>query len=172
MDRVSVPFVEIKKELLNDPEFKEEYDKLKQEYQVTDELQALTMELQTLSDSGRHKKEFEQKLKRWHELKRQKIITMLQPILLSIYGDNIAEIISFTADDLGYVNLALLLDNCTVDTDDNRQVMQEKIEQIEMQENLCGDSIMYWEIDWESYRKKNCSLYDEVRSGQIVYSRR
>ena len=54
MDRVSVPFVEIKKELLNDPEFKKEYDKLKQKYQVTDELQALTMELQTLSDSGRN----------------------------------------------------------------------------------------------------------------------
>ena len=110
MDRVSVPFVEIKKELLNEPEFKEEYDKLKQEYQVTDELQALTMELQTLSDSGRHKKEFEQKLKMWHELKQQKIITMLQPILLSIYGENIMEIISFVTDDLSYINLALLLE--------------------------------------------------------------
>lgn len=138
---------------------------------IDKKLQTLIIELQTLRESE-HKAEFKKKLARWHELKQQKIITMLQPILLSIYGDNIAEIISFAGDDLGYVNLALLLDNCNVNTDDSRQMIQEKIEQIEMQENLCGDSIMYWEIDRESYRKKNCSLYDEVRSGQIVYSRR
>ena len=170
MDRVSVPFVEIKKELLNDPEFKEEYDKLKQEYQVTDELQALTMELQTLSDSGRHKKEFEQKLKRWHELKQQKIIAMLQPILLSIYGENIMEIISFVADDLSYINLALLLENHVRDTK-NREMLQTEVEKIEEQENLCGESIMVWEIDWKSYMHHNSMLYDDIRSGHTIYCR-
>ena len=49
-------------------------------------------------------------MKRWHELKHQKIIAMLQPILLSIYGENIMEIISFVTDDLSYINLALLLE--------------------------------------------------------------
>lgn len=178
MNKASVPFAEIKKELLSNPEVKEEYDKLEAEYKsinqmnqqdIDKELQTLIIELQTLRESE-HKAEFEKKLARWHELKQQKIIAMLQPILLSIYGENIMEIISFEADDLSYINLALLLENHVRDTK-NREMLQTEIEKIEERENLCGESITVWEIDWKSYMHHNSILYDNIRSGHTIYCR-
>lgn len=183
MSKMSVPFHKIKKELLSDPAVKSEYDSLDTEYKVISqmiqdgtekdqELQALICELQALSRRNEDNNvEYQEKLKKWYELKRQKIIDMLLPVLISVYGNSVEEIIMYEDDELGFVNLAILLNDSNVDTIENKELIQKEAERIEMKESLCGDSIMIWIFDYDAFAHHDNMLYDTVRSGRTIYRR-
>ena len=181
MNKASVPFHKIKKELLSDPAVKAEYDSLDTEYKVISQMienraekdhQALICELQALSGRNEDNNvEYQEKLKKWYELKRQKIIDMLLPVLISMYGNSVEEIIMYEDDELGFVNLAILLSDSDVDTIENKELIQKEAERIEMKENLCGNSIMIWTFDYDAFAHHDNMLYDTVRSGHTIYSR-
>ena len=183
MCKMSVPFSEIKKELLNEPTVKAEYDSLDTEYKAISqiiqnrtekdqELQAQICELQALSGRNEYNEvEYQEKLKKWYELKRQNIIDMLLPVLISVYGNSVEEIIMYEDDELGFVNLAILLSDSNVDTIEHKELIQKETERIEMKENLCGDSIMIWTLDYDAFAHHDNMLYDTVRTGRTIYSR-
>ena len=182
MSKVSVSFHKIKKELLSDPTVKSEYDSLDtentppsqiiQNRTKDQELQALICELQALSGSNEENNvEYQEKLKKWYELKRQKIIDMLLPVLLSVYGNSVEEIIMYEDDELGFVNLAILLNDSNVDTIENKELIQKETERIEMKENLCGGSIMFWTLDYDVYLNHDNVIYEAVKAGRTIYSK-
>ena len=110
-------------------------------------------------------------MKKWYELKRQKIIDMLLPVLLSVYGNSVEEIIMYEDDELGFVNLAILLNDSNVDTIENKELIQKETERIEMKENLCGGSIMFWTLDYDVYLNHDNVIYEAVKAGRTIYSK-